>query len=187
MSDYYAYLFSRADGTPCYVGKGRAGRWQRHAQGYGNRHLFNIMRQTAEPLPFRFIREGLTEHCALTLERCMIALYGRETAGGTLVNLTDGGEGMTGHIATPVPRTPEWNAKISASLQGNTRTLGYRHSDEARAQISRAGRDIERTRSPEHNEIMRKTHLGAKRSPEARARMAAAMRASHARKRGLTV
>ncbi|OJH53485.1 hypothetical protein ATN81_19040 [Agrobacterium pusense] len=43
------------------------------------------------------IQNGLTETEALDLEKKMVSHYGRIKNGGILANLTDGGEGVTGH------------------------------------------------------------------------------------------
>jgi NUMOD3 motif len=70
----------------------------------------------------------------LALEISLIAAIGREVNGGPLVNLTDGGEGITGHRHGPATR-----AKMSARVHSEeSRQLrrSYRHTPEARRKIS---------------------------------------------------
>lgn len=86
--DYYVYAHYRADtGTIFYVGKGKANRvlsttrsefWKSVARKHG--------------VIARIIIDGLQEWAALEIECDLIAKHGRYNEGGTLVNLTDGGE-----------------------------------------------------------------------------------------------
>jgi hypothetical protein len=119
---FYVYLLRRLDGRPCYVGKGKGERW-RHQRGR-NEHLLNIIRQAkllGKELPAEKIRENLSEDEAFALERKLIAFYGREDLGtGDLVNLTDGGEGLSGYKPSPTS-----NAKRSAALKGREKTIEH--------------------------------------------------------------
>jgi hypothetical protein len=88
---YYVYLYLRPDGTPYYVGKGK------------NYRAFKIANRRMKPPSDKsriiFHAENLTEDQAFTLEKELIAKYGRKDTGtGILRNLTDGGEGMSGFI-----------------------------------------------------------------------------------------
>jgi len=65
-------------------------------------------------------------------EKEFIALYGRKDLGkGTLCNLTDGGDGLLGTI-----RTEKWKDTISKANKGNTWLIGYKHTEEARKNMS---------------------------------------------------
>lgn len=108
--DYYVYLHrKKACGTPFYVGKGKGGR---SASAHGrnpfwkktvNRHGYYV----------EIVATGLQEWYAFELEKDLISLYGRrQDASGTLVNMTDGGEGCSGH-----KMTDESKAKISTSIK----------------------------------------------------------------------
>lgn len=90
--DYYVYEYLRTDNTPYYIGKGRKNR------------AFTKQGHTV-PLPskdrIRFVAENLSADDAKNLEIELISKYGRKDIGtGILRNMTDGGEGSPGRIAT---------------------------------------------------------------------------------------
>jgi hypothetical protein len=90
----YAYLLSKDSktakaGTPYYIGKGKGSR------------AFDDHRSPSITPTLRgnivFLETNLTEFGAFALERRMIKWYGRkDNSTGILLNLTDGGEGVTG-------------------------------------------------------------------------------------------
>jgi hypothetical protein len=102
-TDYYVYLYLREDGSPYYVGKGRARR--------------AYLNHKHTPVPPRdriiFMKENLSNKDAIELERIYIKFYGRKNEGGLLINLTSGGEGLEGHN-----HTEETKSKISSSKKG---------------------------------------------------------------------
>jgi len=79
------------------------------------------------------------------------------------------------------PRNPAFKAAMSARLQGNTHTLGYKHTDETRAKMSRARKGV--PKKPEHVVNMSeaakrgwiKRRLGSIVSEETRAKIRIAM------------
>jgi hypothetical protein len=85
---YYTYLWLREDGTPYYVGKGS-----------GNRCVGPHKRIGVAPSEDRILtQEFPSESDAFEAEKFFISLYGRKDLGtGCLANLTDGGEGPSGH------------------------------------------------------------------------------------------
>lgn len=94
-------------------------------------------------------RELSWEH-ACELEQLMISEYGRIDLGtGTLVNLTDGGEGTIG-----VKQSQESINKRANSNRGKKR------SEETKSKMSEARKGI--VFSAEHIENLRKSHLGQK-------------------------
>lgn len=159
--------------TPIYVGKGSRARAFDHLKakthtGYALRKYPHYVVQTWH---------DENEDAAFALERQMIARYGRKDLGkGTLFNLTDGGDGVSG--PSPETRkkisdkltgrkaTPEHSANMSASLKG--KNAGKRRTDEVKAKLKAAavGRN-----------------LGIKRSEETKARMSAAQKRRAAEKR----
>jgi hypothetical protein len=85
---YYTYLWLRENGTPYYVGKGCKERAYRKHTFHGEapplgRIVFYIAKDEAE---------------AFDIEATLIWYYGRKDLGlGCLRNLTDGGDGISGH------------------------------------------------------------------------------------------
>lgn len=117
MSDekkFYVYVHRRAtDGTIFYVGKGSRKRLTdakfRNAHWH---HIANKHGWTAEII-CRFDNEV----CAFSFEKSFIMFIGRQN----LCNMTDGGEGMSGHKPTP-----ETLAHLSRVRTGKTLTDAHR-------------------------------------------------------------
>lgn len=88
---FYTYLYLRYDGTPYYVGKGS-----------GIRAFTNSGRNFAKkPLDEDriIIQEFDSEQDAFEAEKFLISFYGRkDTNAGCLLNMTDGGDGCSGHV-----------------------------------------------------------------------------------------
>jgi hypothetical protein len=92
MNKYYTYAYLRKDGTPYYIGKGT-----------GNRaHLqLNHKVYTPEKERVLYLKQNLTEEEANRHEVYMINVLGRKDNGtGILLNLTSGGEGISGYRHT---------------------------------------------------------------------------------------
>jgi hypothetical protein len=76
---------------------------------------------------------------ACELEKHLIFLFGRKDLGlGSLVNMTDGGEGMVGlkPWSKGITFSDEHKQKISESKKGNTNMLGKKLSEESKKKIS---------------------------------------------------
>jgi hypothetical protein len=142
--DFYVYVIFRRSGGPCYVGKGRGGRWQQHARGYHNQHLERIYIKEGGGLPVVKVREGLTNAEACETEIVLIRTICRGKS-GPLVNMTDGGEGQLGNSPSE-----ETRSKRRAKM------LGHKPSPEVIEAIRRAWE----TASPERIEHMRQAQLG---------------------------
>lgn len=130
--NFYVYVKFRRDGSPCYVGKGKGQRWRQHDRRTHNKRLQRILDAAIAlgcEVPTIKIREGLTEAEALETEIALIRAIGRDRA-GPLVNMTDGGEGMSGWKHTEASKR-----KISA----NNRARGC--SAETRAKMSESRRN----------------------------------------------
>lgn len=107
----------------------------------------------------RIVQECETEEEALGWEKTFITLFGRrDRSEGTLVNFTDGGEGLSGYR-----HTAESKAKASASLSG--RKLSADHCKKLSV--------VAKNRTPEHTERLAKASRGRKASEETRARISA--------------
>jgi hypothetical protein len=134
--DYYVYEYLRADNTPYYIGKGRKDR------------AFKKQGHTV-PLPpkdrIRFIAENLKEQEAKDLEIELIAKYGRKDLGtGILRNMTNGGEGSSGRIATKkmIKKLKEARAKQITTEETRERMrkshTGRVHSEETRQKMAKS-------------------------------------------------
>ena len=117
---FYVYFWLRYDGTVYYVGKGKWKKRQQRAYRNGSPSKDRIVIQDYE-----------TEEDAFAAEIFFISYYGRKDLGtGYLINLTDGGEGATGHVMPTsarkaiskskkgVPRTAEVCKRLSESMMG---------------------------------------------------------------------
>lgn len=136
-TNYYTYIYydpSRAN-EPIYIGKGKANRaWD---------HINTLHRQKKHPLKHRLLHmltigispiigiyAGLDEEFALLLEEELIQKFGRKDLGlGTLLNLTNGGEGISGCI-----RSEDTRRKIAIANIGKDRT----HTSVSKEKISRS-------------------------------------------------
>lgn len=153
-SDYYVYVIYRNDGVPCYVGKGRKGRWLVHARKTHNEWLGRIYKRSGGRLPIAKIAEGLSDAEAIELEVLLISEIGRANLGrGPLVNFTDGGEGTSGRVVSP-----EESAKHGARIAALNR--------------SRRGQKL----SPAHVQKLIAFHTGKKRPPGTGEKIAASLR-----------
>lgn len=90
---YYVYEWIRLDtNEPFYVGKGKEGRAYRKNRG-NNRHFNNIVNKL--PTAVYILHNNLTELEALEYEIYYIDYY-KNKIGFDLVNITNGGEGVSG-------------------------------------------------------------------------------------------
>lgn len=125
----YAYLRSKdsitgKSGTPYYIGKGTANRaWDTHGKVPVPKDKSNIV----------IILHELTELWAFAVERRIISWYGRkDNCTGILLNLTDGGDGVSGYN-----HREESKQKISESISGeNHHMFGKNHREESKQKIS---------------------------------------------------
>lgn len=174
-SDFYVYALCRGDtGMPFYIGKGHGDRWDHHerqARAGAKGHKYAIIRQTqvrgARVIKVK-LHEWLTEAVAHEYEVALIKAIGRGSD-GPLVNLTDGGDGITGFRFPPGKKlSPEHITKRSAARRGK------KLSAEARANIGAGQRG--RQKSPEECANIAAALRGKKRSPESVAKQAATLR-----------
>lgn len=168
---FYVYILDDWLGVPRYVGAGSGVRWNTtrfHDDGNPAKNAFlKETRSRLGRIPFRIIKDDLSQEEAWQLELQIIDQIGRKPD-GPLVNLSvGGGQGPIG-----VRRSEEQRAKISASLTG--RTLSPDHV----AAIAAASTG--RTQSEEVKKRKNAKLRGRKRTPEqlARIRAAVARRAS---------
>ncbi len=121
---YYTYIYydPSKNNEPIYVGKGHDDRVWHHLTRLTNSPLYYRLRKMKKNgiNPIIGIYAELDEEFAHFLEEELISKFGRKDLGrGTLLNLTDGGEGLSGYIH----RTDSKN-KMSKSRLGNKNGTG---------------------------------------------------------------
>lgn len=158
---FYAYMHTKPDGTPFYIGKGNGRRVRNFSKR--NQHHKNIVAKYGRQNIHIGYMECSDESTAFDLEMGLIKCVKR--MGIKLTNLTDGGHGVSGLVVTP-----EQREKIAAKLRGKP---GTPHTEASKAKISAANKG--RKRTPEELEKLREA---AKRrgpvSDETRAKLSAA-------------
>ena len=105
---FYVYTYLREDRTPYYVGKGSGERaFKKWGKG---------IKPPKDPSRIVIVEDNLDEQTAFDLERKLIAEYGRKDSGtGILYNMTDGGEGSSGHKT----RGWTWSEESKAKRRGS--------------------------------------------------------------------
>ncbi len=118
MNNYCVYVYLRSDNTPYYVGMGRPERpFAKHAH---RKDKGDFKPNSNDKI--KILHSNLTIEKAFELEIEYIALYKRKCDGGTLINLTIGGEGA------------KHNEETKEKLR-NYR-LGSVHSEETKKKMS---------------------------------------------------
>jgi hypothetical protein len=123
---YYVYSYSTPDGEIFYIGKGKGNRLYYHLyeakkeklkggrRNYAKiKKIRDILANNQEPI-IKKVSQNINEYEALNLEKQLIRKFGRFDIGtGTLLNMTDGGEGISGNICSQ-----ERKLKISLANKG---------------------------------------------------------------------
>jgi hypothetical protein len=124
----YVYRHIRLDkNQPFYIGIGSdENYWRATKKSQRNKYWKNIVNKTQYQVEIIF--DNLTWGEAQKKEIEFIKLYGRQDLGtGTLVNMTDGGEGNLGAIVSDEKRK-----KISLAVKG------FKHSEETKLKMSKS-------------------------------------------------
>ena len=155
---FYIYEHWRPDRNECfYVGKGHGRRaHQMNPRNRMHTAIQKILAAKGTAVEVRIVFSGVSEEEALSLEIERIAFWRAD--GADLVNLTEGGDGMSGYR-----HTEDAKQRIRASRMGNKAFLGKRHTPEA----------IEKTRQKQ---------LGIPKSEETKARMRKPKSEAHKKK-----
>jgi hypothetical protein len=139
--DFYVYEHLRkTDGSVFYVGKGYKSRATRKTNR--NRYWHNIVNKHG--FDVRFVATKLDEELALLAE--IERIDQQRKLGIKLCNLTDGGEGVVGYVATPETRAklskahlgrkiPKWLSEKYSILR-----KGRKKSEECKRKISEANK-----------------------------------------------
>lgn len=110
---FYTYVLIRNDNTPFYIGVGIRNRVLRHVSNYelinsSNLHKNNLIKKELEnfgKIKYAIVRVSSCRSVCLNTEKDLIKKLGKSSLGGSLVNLTDGGEiGPNGTIISEETR-----------------------------------------------------------------------------------
>lgn len=172
---FYVYALYSPDGAPFYVGKGTGSRMHRHAlkcEQKRNPTKYNTIKNIEAQglkLDVRVLRWFKLEESAFTYERKIIASIGRKPV-GPLTNLTDGGDGTCGFLVTNEARR-----KMSKAGFGKKKPPGHGTAVSNALRNSKAFKAYKaKGISIETRKKIGDAHRGRKRSPELRAKIAAA-------------
>ena len=123
---FYTYAYLRTDDTPYYIGKGTRYRaWIRNPE--------DRVKAPKDKSRILILKEFEKEEDAFKHEIYMIAIYGRKSEGGILINICAGGEG------TSAPKSEEHKRKIAESNTGVLR------SEETKKRMSIAKSGVAKT------------------------------------------
>jgi hypothetical protein len=145
VAKFYVYVHSRlSTGEPFYVGKGH--RYRAYSQWNRNPHWHHIVAKDGGRY-VSFIAENMDEEFAALAEIEAIDAYRRR--GAKLVNMTTGGDGISG-----LRHSDESRAKMSKAHKGVKLSESHRRNSAA----ARIGRPV----SQETREKQSKSHQGQK-------------------------
>jgi len=143
---------------PFYIGIGSK-ESRAHAFGKSARSAFWIRYYNKYGCIVEIIARDISWDEACEMEKSLITLYGRIDNGtGTLVNMTDGGDGRFGSIQSEATRL-----KISNSGKGRVDSVEVKE----KRRLSQLGKLTGRKHTVEHNEKIRLAAIGRISSPEA--------------------
>lgn len=159
QNGFYVYEHVRLDTMkPFYIGKGSGTR--AYTRSNRNAYWNNIVNKHGYSV--NIIAKNLDEELAFLVESEKISQL--KQLGLRLVNLTDGGGGISGHV-----HSEEAKKKISAAGIGNKYNLGRKHTEAHKKKMSDSLRGV--PKSTEHNRKVGDANRGKKRTPEQIKRM----------------
>ena len=171
MDNFYTYIYSdpSKNNEPFYVGKGTGTRLWSHLNRKDRHPVSNKIKSLYSKgvKPMISVYSGLDEEFAFFLEEELISKFGRkDLKTGCLLNLTNGGEGSSGRIATAQLRK-----NMSAAKSGQ------KYSDEARKNMSKG--QIGRVLTEERNKKISEKLLGHAVSEETKEKLSAKAKIRH--------
>jgi len=136
---YYVYIYKNPlkNDEPFYVGRGKDDRCKKHLLPYmlkkdndKNKVIKEILSENLEPI-IEIFSTGLTFTESNNLERKLISDFGRIKEGGTLTNITSGGQGLSGYemsveVREKIKKTMRENGvydKISENMKGENNPM----------------------------------------------------------------
>jgi group I intron endonuclease len=146
---------------PFYIGKGKGERYIEHLRSYRlsqktyiSNKINKIKKSNIDPFVLK-IKENLSEVDALNLEVFYISIIGKKNSkSGTLVNITNGGEGVSG-----LKHTIE--SRIKMSNKGEKHPNWGKHlKDSTKSKISERLKLNNPMHNPEISERVRQKNLG---------------------------
>ena len=143
---FYTYIYydPSRNNEPIYVGKGGTDRaWVHLRKKYKHPFIQRLQFMKRNGItPIIGIYAGLDEELAYLLEQELIAKFGRKDLGlGSLLNLTDGGEGVSGCKSNKgVKKSDIARKRMSIAKKGkpNGRKGIFKHTDAAKRKMSDA-------------------------------------------------
>mgnify|MGYP003605057331 CR=1 FL=1 len=135
-NNWYIYRHLKPNGEVFYIGIGKIKDFKRAYEKYNrNNHWKNKVKKYPD-YEVQILKTGLTKEEACELETILISWYGRaDCCGGTLVNLTDGGEGVENLIQSEDSKKRRAD-KISVKYKGEGNPFyGKKHSKETKKYI----------------------------------------------------
>lgn len=182
----YVYRHVRLDKNEVFyigIGSDNEGEYKRaFIKKNRNKYWRNVISKTEYEVEIMLDNLTWEEACKKEIE--FIKLYGRRNLNeGTLVNMTDGGDGTLGLKQSPSQETKEkmrqaklgkklseeHRKKLCASKKGNCYTKGRKHSEESKKKMSEA--KLGKKHSEEHNKKMSEALKGKKLSEEHRKKL----------------
>lgn len=165
-------MHKKPDGEVFYVGIGVKNR--PYSKNYRNKFWHHVVNKHGEPL-VEIVCTELSRKDACEWERLFIRFYGRRDLNtGSLVNMTDGGDG---HSGTAWNKNRAWTAAQRRKISIRTREGMKNMSKESKEKMEAAGA-IGRAKkhTADRVEKVRKKNLGKHRSLKIRAKMRSAQR-----------